>query len=326
MKPASRRSLFRRAALLALALLAAAPAGAAPLVRRLIWSDEFNGDKLDLRCWTPETTRPGNNWDEMQRFTASPKNLGVHNGALWIQALKETTGVGADTRDYTAAQITTANNAYWTYGYYEARIKAPAGPGSFPAFWMMPQFSEWGGWPNSGEIDIWEYIGRDANIAYSALHFKGDDWHGGIMKLPGPLYDRYHVYGFEWLPRRMRWFVDGKLMWEKTTWISPDPRRPRAPFDTPFYLILNMAIGGKWPHPPTDATRYPLNLAVDYVRVYSIDGVKDPRPRRAPPGADARACPAHGPGGASPGPVNLRETPAPAKGLPPQSRSPRPRA
>jgi len=189
--------------------------------------------------------------------------------------------------------------AYWTYGYYEARIRSPKGPGSFPAFWMMPQHNEFGWWPNSGELDIWEYIGRDPTIVYTALHYKGDDWKGGVLRMPRPLYERFHTYGFEWLPHRMRWFVDGVLMWEKTSWKTPEPSRPLAPFDTPFFLIFNLSIGGKWPHPPTVATQWPLKLEVDYVRVYALDGVKDPRPRVVTPEQmkDASLCPARGPGG-----------------------------
>jgi beta-glucanase (GH16 family) len=281
--------------LCACAFLFAASAASAEPKRRLIWSDEFSGEALDYRCWTPETWKPGNNGGELQRFTASPRNIAVADGVLTISAFPETTGAGAELRRYTSAQIMSVNNGYWTYGYFEARIRAPRGAGAFPAFWMMPQLNEWGWWPNSGEIDIWEYIGRDEQMVYTALHYQGEDWKGGRLQMPRPLWEDYHLYALEWLPDRMRWYVDGQLMWEKTAWKSPDPRRPRAPFDSPFYMILNLSLGGEWPGPPTAQTRWPLQLSVDYVRVYAIDGAPAAR-TRVTKNKESR-CPGAGPGG-----------------------------
>ncbi len=165
---------------------------------------------------------------------------------------------------YTSAKMTTQYKGDWTYGRMEIRAKLPYGQGLWPAIWLMPTDSVYGGWPNSGEIDIMENLGNDTNTVMGTAHWAVNGVHtqsGASYHLPngGSFAADYHVFALEWEPGVLRWYVDGNLY--HTVYQG-------APFDQRFYLILNVAVGGNWPGPPNSSTVFPQYMNVDYVRVY----------------------------------------------------------
>ncbi|MCB2154245.1 family 16 glycosylhydrolase [bacterium] len=237
---------------------------------KLIWSDEFDGPEIDKTVWTHETfpgEASGNR--ELQHYTDRPANSYIENGMLVIKAKRE----DYKGHDYTSARMTTRNGFAFRYGRAEARIKIPSTQGIWPAFWMMPRDSVYGGWPHSGEIDILESV-NIADETYGTIHF-GNPQHvhsGGAHTLSdGALHsDDFHVYSVEWEPQEIRWYVDGELFSTKNKWMTQAAAYP-APFDQDFYLILNVAVGGYWPGPPDETSVFPQTMEVDWVRVYQMD-------------------------------------------------------
>jgi beta-glucanase (GH16 family) len=240
---------------------------------QLVWQDEFNGTALDLTKWTPQIGNGcdiglcgwGNN--ELQYYTDRSTNLLVSGGVLQITARKER----IQSNQYTSGRIRSLNKGEWTYGRMEARMKMPVGQGIWPAFWMLPTDEVYGGWPQSGEIDIMEYLGHQSNTIYGTIHY-GQPWPnnkstGGKYLLPvGGFNDDFHVVAIEWEPNVMRWYVDGILYATRT---SADLSPERWPFDQRFHFLLNLAVGGNWPGNPDATTVFPQTLTVDYVRVYA---------------------------------------------------------
>jgi beta-glucanase (GH16 family) len=268
---------------------------------RLVWSDEFNGQAVDPTCWTPWTEQSGNNpEDEAQRFTASDKNHFVKDGVLTLRALKETTTAGGKVKRYTSAQLTTKHTAAWKYARFEARIKVPKGAGFWPAFWMLPKTERFGGWPKDGEADIMEMVTREADIHIAVAHYhnyqaktKNHQVRFYRRTHPRPLAEDFHTYRLDWTENKMVWFIDGQPYFTATNWPHPPGAKQGAPFDAPFYLLLNLSVGGKWSGLPTASTVFPGDLQIDYVRVYqdaaqvnadtpakSCSGA--PRPKAAP--------------------------------------------
>jgi beta-glucanase (GH16 family) len=176
------------------------------------------------------------------------------------------------TCDITSGRITTREKFEQTYGKFEAKIKMPAGQGLWPAFWMMGNNVDTAGWPNNGEIDIMEIIGSEPSTLYGTVHgpgYSGEDGIGGSTTLPGgaKFADDFHLFAVEWSPEQIIWTLDGTqyLSLKK----SQLPAGKRWVFDHPFYLLLNLAVGGVWPGPPNAQTKFPATLLVDYVRVYT---------------------------------------------------------
>jgi len=240
---------------------------------QLVWYDEFNGSSLDLTKWTPQIGNGcdiglcgwGNN--ELQYYTDRSTNLQVSGGFLQITARKER----IQSNQYTSGRIRSLNKGEWTYGRMEARMKMPVGQGIWPAFWMLPTDEAYGAWPQSGEIDIMEYLGHQSNTIYGTVHY-GQPWPnnkntGGKYLLPtGGFNDDFHVVAIEWEPNVIRWYVDGILYVTRTNVdLSPE----RWPFDQRFHFLLNVAVGGNWPGNPDATTVFPQTLTVDYVRVYA---------------------------------------------------------
>ncbi|MFC7680400.1 carbohydrate binding domain-containing protein [Paenibacillus sp. GCM10028914] len=270
----------------------------------LVWNDEFNGPVIDSSKWTVQDTGLVYN-NELQYY--SPDNTRIvqdHNrSVLQIEARREK----KNGKDYSSGKLISMGKGDWTYGKVVVRAKLPVGQGMWPAFWMMPtDEAHYGGWPASGEIDIMELIGgnKNQNKVYSTLHYdsvKPDGSHGhnqGSLTLPeGESFaDDYHDFQVEWLPGMIRFYVDGKLHHEVTDWQTKASGQPEyytfpAPFDRPFYLILNLAVGGDWPGSPDSAfTSEAMN--VDFVRVYSYKNLNQwpdvtsnpimPEPQREP--------------------------------------------
>jgi hypothetical protein len=235
----------------------------------LVWSDEFDGTQLDTNNWTYQIMGDGGN-NELQYYTSRAANSWVANGVLTIQANKENYTVDNTTYNYTSARLRTAGKQDFLYGKLEARIKIPKGQGIWPAFWMMPTDSVYGGWAASGEIDIMESIGQ-ANTIYGTNHFGGswpNNTSSGGSYADGTDYSQdFHVYGIEWDTNAFRWYLDGQLYYTLTSWWSSGGAYP-APFNQPFHFILNVAVGGNWPGYPDATTVFPQQMQIDYVRVY----------------------------------------------------------
>ncbi len=241
---------------------------------QLVWQDEFEGSSLNMDNWSYQIMGDGGN-NEWQYYTSRPQNSWVSGGYLTIQANKEDYRVGNKTYHYTSARLRTAGKQDFLYGKLEGRIKVPKGQGIWPAFWMMPTDSVYGGWAASGEIDIMETINQ-ANTVHGTLHF-GGGWPnnrqtGGSYSPAGADFSQnFHIYTLEWEPDVMRWYVDGILYSTKTSsqwWSDAAPGNPQAPFDQRFHFILNVAVGGNWPGYPDETTVFPQQMVIDWIRVY----------------------------------------------------------
>jgi len=254
---------------------------------RLVWRDEFNGASLDTAKWGYQTgikdiygSSVGPDYwgnSELQYYTEDA--VSVADGSLKITATKQQQG----DRPYTSGRILTRDKASFTYGYFEARMKTPTGSGMWPAFWMLPQPSspansenEYGGWPANGEIDIMEAKGRLENKVDTTLHF-GKAWgaHDCVTKETtlSSNTDEWHTYAVDWTADAISWFVDGQkvLTVTKDRWWSQDVSNQgkSQPFDKPFYIIFNLAVGGMYDsYNQPDGSFTSAAMYVDYVRVY----------------------------------------------------------
>jgi beta-glucanase (GH16 family) len=243
---------------------------------KLTWQDEFDGTSLDPSKWV--YAEGGGGWgnNELQTYTSRSQNVAVENGHLVITALRENhTGTDAIAREYTSGRIRTQGKFSQTYGKFEARMKLPYGQGIWPAFWMLGDDIEQVGWPACGEIDIMENIGREPSTVHGTLHgpgYSGAKSIGGAHQLAGGkrFADDFHVFAVEWEPKEIRWYVDGKLF--KTLKPTDLPAGSKWVFDHPHHMLLNLAVGGRWPGNPDTTTEFPQRLTVDYVRVYQRAG------------------------------------------------------
>ena len=245
-----------------------------PSAWNLVWSDEFDGPgaAIDSRKWSFDVG--GNGWgnNELQTYTSRTANAHVRGGRLVIKALKETfTGPDNITRSYTSARVLTKNKFSQVYGRFEARIKIPYGQGIWPAFWMLGDNIDTVRWPNCGEIDIMENIGKEPSIVHGTLHGPGYSGASGISAaytISGSqkVSDKFHTFAVEWGPNVIRFYVDDLLY--KTRTPADLPAGTSWVFDRPFFVILNVAVGGGWPGNPDATTVFPQQMLVDYVRVY----------------------------------------------------------
>ncbi|EME63654.1 glycoside hydrolase family 16 protein [Amycolatopsis decaplanina] len=273
---------FRWTALLAAGVLlgslpatAQAPASEAA-VMAASFTDDFNGPAgagIDTSKWHFETGDNVNN-HERQWYTSGTNNAALDGqGNLVITAKKENPGnynCWYGRCEYTSARLSTQGQFTQTYGRFEARMKLPRGQGMWPAFWMLGADIGNVGWPNSGEIDIMENVGFEPNTVHGTIHGPGYSGAGGIgAAYNGPNFsDDFHTYAVDWSPNQIKWYVDGNLYQTRT---PADLNGNRWVFDHPFYLILNLAVGGYWPGDPNSSTVFPQRLVVDYVRVNSSD-------------------------------------------------------
>lgn len=250
-----------------LSLAQEAPGGWKPA-----WSDEFNGKEIDFSKWAAEENGHGGGNGELQYYVDRPENIRIENGHLVIEARKEKFNAAGVEKEYTSGRLRTKRRASWLYGRFEIRAKLPQGRGIWPAIWMLPEKDIYGGWAASGEIDIMELVGHEPGKVHGTLHH-GAGWPknvhtGAPFSLgKGSFADDFHVFAIEWEKGEIRWYVDGKLYQTQTKWSSTGGEFP-APFDQPFHLILNLAVGGAWPGPPDASTVFPQRMTVDYVRVY----------------------------------------------------------
>lgn len=239
---------------------------------QLVWSDEFNGpagESPDSTKWVFDIgTGPYNDgWGnaELEYYTDRTVNASTDgNGKLAITALRESYSGSS----FTSARIKTMGMFEQTYGRFEARIKAPYGPGIWPAFWMLGSNVSTLGWPQCGEIDIMEIRGQKPNVMNGTVHGPGYSGGASITKTFALENDRfdvdYHVFAVEWEENKIDFFVDNTLYQR----ITPDKLTGEWVFDTPFFLILNVAVGGNYVGFPTNQTPFPQTMLIDYVRVY----------------------------------------------------------
>ncbi|MFZ0161278.1 MAG: glycoside hydrolase family 16 protein, partial [Kineosporiaceae bacterium] len=258
-----------------------APKPVAPSGWHQVWADEFAGSSVDPARWRIEDhSTYGDGNKELACLLNRPENLNVSGGVLHLVARRESTPVQCGSSDarfpggrtYTSAHLTTKGKADWTYGRFEVRAKLPTAAGStkglWPAFWLRPTAG------GTGELDVLEAIGSDGSGSeHTKVHQTiWYDYSGTHKQQPttvtvpnGSPSAGYHVYATEWEPGEIRWYIDGVLTYTRT--LATTPWLDSA-FNKPFYLRLNLAIGGGWPGSPTSATEFPASYDVDYVRVY----------------------------------------------------------
>ncbi len=241
----------------------------------LAWSDEFDladGARPDPARWVHDLGGGGWGNNELQTYTDRPENASIRGGALVITARAERfTGSDGRSRDYTSARLKTKGRFEQTSGRFEARLQIPRGQGLWPAFWMLGADIDGAGWPQSGEIDIMENIGREPMTIHGTLHGPGysggSALSGAILSPTGaPFADGFHVVSVEWEPAEIRWYLDGRQYFSRKP--SDLPGGSRWVFDHDFFVLLNVAVGGNWPGSPDATTTFPQEMKVDHVRVY----------------------------------------------------------
>lgn len=234
----------------------------------LVMADEFNTDGApDNAIWGYDIGTGSNGWgnNELEYYTDRPENVKVENGMLKITARKESY-LGSS---YTSARILTKGKFAQKHGRFEARIKLPYGQGMWPAFWLLGDNSDTVGWPQCGEIDIMEYRGQQPTVINGTVHGPGYSGGESITKSYTLKNDRYdtdfHVFGIEWGENYINYYVDDVLYNQ----ITPSKVNGDWVFDHPFYIIINLAVGGNYVGSPNDETVFPQDMLIDYVRVYN---------------------------------------------------------
>lgn len=234
---------------------------------QLVWQDEFDySGKPDPAKWAYELGLIRN--QEAQYYTDSQKNAKVENGFLILEARKEQIADAS----YTSASITTRDIAEWTYGKIEVSAKLPKGRGMWPAIWMLGKNIDQVGWPQSGEIDIMEHVGFETDTIYGTVHteaynhVKGTE-KGGSVLIADP-YSEFHIYSVEWTPEKIDFLLDGEVY---QNFKNEHKTTDEWPFDQPFFLKLNIAVGGTWGgQQGIDDSIFPQQMVVDYARVYQL--------------------------------------------------------
>lgn len=259
----------------------------------LVWQDEFSGSQLDAGKWNYEQGyyigNDPNSWGwgnaELQHYTNSSQNVFLQDGKLNIRALNDPKSFPQDPNryaQYSSGKINTKDHFSFKYGRVDFRAKLPTGNGIWPALWMLPEDSVYGAWAASGEIDVMEAKGRLPGTTSGAVHFGGqwpvNRYIAGEYHFPqGQTFaNDFHVYTLIWEDDNFKWYVDGKFFFKVTRnqWYSvAAPNNPNAPFDEPFYIIMNLAVGGHFDGGLSpDPSDIPATMQVDYVRVYEENG------------------------------------------------------
>ena len=265
---------------------------------KLVWQDEFAGKDVDESKWEWEENCWGGGNQELQCYTDRHKNSFIKDGKLVLRAYKETYRGSAEPEDwgtsgkktlpYTSARMRTKNKGDWKYGRLEVRAKLPAGQGLWPAIWMLPTDYKYGTWAASGEIDIVEMVSQapeaEHKKTHATLHY-GREWPNNVYT--GETFTHtesdpskeFHTYAIEWADGEIRWYINdyhyvtqfssgwySQIRDENGDWYNVEGN---APFNERFHLLLNLAVGGTWPGEPNAETKFPAQMEVDYVRVYS---------------------------------------------------------
>lgn len=235
--------------------------------KNLVVSDEFNNDgALNSSLWTFDIGMGDNGWgnNELQYYTDRPENVKIENGMLHIIAREES----FEGANFTSARIKTQGLFEKQFGRFEARIQLPWGQGLWPAFWLLGNDCEENTWPLCGEIDIMEYRGQEPVRVNGSVHGPGYSAGQAVTKsyiLENDRFDTgFHVFGIEWGPDFINFYVDDALY----NRITPADVPGEWVFDHPFYIIMNVAVGGSFVGPPNAETQFPQTMLVDYIRVY----------------------------------------------------------
>lgn len=231
--------------------------------RKLVWADEFDGKELNQANWSlslgngcPQLCGWGN--DELQVYT--DKNHRVENGLLYIKAERE-----GD--HYTSTRINTKGKKAFQYGRFEVRAKLAVGKGVWPAFWLLGTNIDQVGWPLCGEIDVLEYVGRSPQEIFTSLHTQaghGDNASTKTTRIEN-IEEGFHIYSADWTKDQIAFYVDGQNVY---TFAPKDKSQEVWPYNQPFYLLLNLAIGGNFGGKEVDHTVFPQEFVIDYIRVY----------------------------------------------------------
>jgi beta-glucanase (GH16 family) len=248
----------------------------------IVWSDEFDGVSINPANWTYEVGDgsaqgiPGWGNNELEYYTSNSSTSFVSNGLLHIVALRQAVGG----KNYTSARMKSQSLVARTYGRFEFRAKLPQGVGFWPALWMFPNDSVYGGWPASGEIDIMENKGSQLSTVQGTIHFGNsgtDSFQTATFNLPnGGSVTNFHTYLCEWSTNAIYWYVDGLRYETQTGWFSASNPYP-APFNQNFFMIMNLAVGGNYLGNPAQTninanSTFPGDMQVDYVRIYDNTG------------------------------------------------------
>lgn len=235
---------------------------------RLVLEQEFETDGApDPSVWGYDIGTGENGWgnQELQYYTSRLENVKVDNGVLLITAREES----FEGSSYTSARLVTKDLFEQQYGRFEARIRLPWGRGIWPAFWMLGADIDENPWPGAGEIDIMEYRGQDPSVLIGSVHGPGYSAGEAISKefvLENDRFDTgFHIFGIEWGPRYINFYVDDVLYNQ----ITPEDVPGEWVFDKPFYILMNLAVGGNFVGSPNEETEFPQTMLVDYVRVYA---------------------------------------------------------
>lgn len=232
---------------------------------QLIWNDEFDGDVLNEADWGYNI---GNGcaegicgWgnEELQTYTDLPENVRLENGKLVITAIENP--------NYTSARVLTEGKREFQFGRIDIRAKMPYGQGIWPALWMLGTDIGTVGWPICGEIDIMELIGNKPTTVHGTVHYDNNGYASktSTRSLSGNnLADEYHVYSLVWERNSIKWYVD----YDEYNFVTQKQIGESYPFNNPSYLLMNIAIGGKWPGDPDETTIFPQKMIVDYIRVF----------------------------------------------------------
>lgn len=244
----------------------------------LVWYDEFDTPGIpDTSKWNydmgdgcPDNCGWGNN--ELEYYTNDNKNVRVEDGKLIIEARKDS----LYGRLFTSTRIVSKRKGDWLYGRIEIKAKLPRGKGTWPAIWMLSTDWKYGGWPESGEIDIMEHVGYDPGVIHGTIHTEAYNHIKGTQKegkvTIADCQDAYHVYAIDWKEDKMDFYVDDILYHT----VTRDPKDDKPdddfkgwPFDQKFHLIMNIAVGGNWGGKEgVDENIWPQKMEIDYVRIY----------------------------------------------------------
>ncbi|MBS3972287.1 MAG: glycoside hydrolase family 16 protein [Erysipelotrichia bacterium] len=247
------------------------------LTYELVWSDEFDVDgEPDPQKWSYDVGGHGWGNQELQYYTKG-ENVEVKDGKLVIEARKETRGPNA----FTSTRLVSKNKGDFRYGKFEVYAKLPDTLGSWSAVWMLPTVNQYGGWPRSGEIDIMEYVVQDLNIVHGTVHTGRynhiDGTQQGFSRSLHDVSNTFHLYTIEWLPDQIRYYLNGEFVYRfKPSLFITCPTSQHWPFDIPFHLIFNIAVGGSWGGARGVAEEgWPTTMEIDYIRVYQAVEMND---------------------------------------------------
>ncbi len=246
----------------------------------LDWAEEFEGTQLNRDNWNVELHESGWVNAELQEYVDSEENIYIEDGKLVLNPVQTKNEDGS--YSYTSGRVNTQNKKTYTYGMFEVKAKVPEGAGYLPAFWLMANDENvYGQWPRCGEIDIMEVHGSNTKKTYGTIHYGNPhkESQGTYTLENGSFSSQYHTYTCEWEPGKITWYVDGYKFHEENDWYSATEGGGTisypAPFDQPFYIILNLAVGGSWVGYPDDETFVANPYMIDYVKVYQKDGGYD---------------------------------------------------